>query len=132
MIAQAGGVVFRPDAGPIQVLLVRARKDPRKWVFPKGHIEPGESASVAALREVFEEAGVEGELLGPIGSPLEFVSDIELVRVQYFLIRMIAEVPSPEGREKRWLPIPDAKAQLDFRDARDLLTAVDAKLQHSD
>jgi len=132
MIAQAGGVVFRADAaGPVQILLVRAKKDPGKWVFPKGHIEPGESVSSAALREVFEEAGVEGESIGSIGSPLEFLSGSELVSVQYFLIRMITEVPSPEGREKRWLPIGEAKALLDFRNARDLLTAVDARLSNA-
>jgi diadenosine hexaphosphate hydrolase (ATP-forming) len=29
------------------------------WVFPKGHIEPGESKTQTAEREVAEEAGVQ-------------------------------------------------------------------------
>jgi 8-oxo-dGTP pyrophosphatase MutT (NUDIX family) len=38
---------------------VRARTSGDLWVFPKGHIEPGESVGEAAAREVREEAGVE-------------------------------------------------------------------------
>jgi 8-oxo-dGTP diphosphatase len=34
------------------------------WSLPGGHIEPGETARAAAVREVREETGVEAELLG--------------------------------------------------------------------
>ena len=34
------------------------------WSLPGGHIEPGETARSAALREVREETGVEAELVG--------------------------------------------------------------------
>jgi diadenosine hexaphosphate hydrolase (ATP-forming) len=49
----AGGLVF--DARG-EVLVLRHRDG--SWVFPKGHIDPGETALEAALREVAEEAGV--------------------------------------------------------------------------
>ena len=49
----AGGVVF--DARG-RVLLLRHAAG--AWVFPKGHLEPGETELQAALREVEEEAGV--------------------------------------------------------------------------
>ncbi|HZJ10658.1 MAG TPA: NUDIX domain-containing protein [Trueperaceae bacterium] len=49
----AGGVVF-DDRGRVLVL----RHAGGNWVFPKGHLEPGETALQAALREVEEEAGV--------------------------------------------------------------------------
>ena len=50
----AGGVVFNARG---DVLLLRhAHGD--WWVFPKGHIDPGEGLLEAALREVEEEAGV--------------------------------------------------------------------------
>lgn len=52
-VAGAGGVVFRPSG---EVLLLGHRDG--TWVFPKGHLDPGESALQAALREVAEEAGV--------------------------------------------------------------------------
>lgn len=52
-VAGAGGVVFRPSG---EVLLLGHREG--SWVFPKGHVDPGESPLEAALREVAEEAGV--------------------------------------------------------------------------
>lgn len=52
-VGGAGGVVFRPDGAVL--LLQHLEGD---WVFPKGHIDPGEDALEAALREVEEEAGV--------------------------------------------------------------------------
>ena len=52
----AGGVVVRHgDGGPL-VLLIRDSYD--NWGFPKGHLEPGEAAEAAALREVSEETGL--------------------------------------------------------------------------
>jgi diadenosine hexaphosphate hydrolase (ATP-forming) len=124
-IEQAGGIVVRKDGDDLSVLLVRAKKDPTLWIFPKGHIEPGETADSAALRETHEETGVEGELLGPVGEPLEFQSGRGLVRVQYFLIRAIAESPSPEGREKRWFTLQEARRRVSFDNARRLLDEIE-------
>jgi 8-oxo-dGTP pyrophosphatase MutT (NUDIX family) len=120
-VLQAGGIVVRRDGDRLSVLLVRAKKDPSLWVFPKGHIERGETAEQAALRETREEAGIDGRLIGPVGEPLEFDNGQELVRVQYFLITPHAEWPDDEGREKRWFAIDDALEALTFEDARTLV-----------
>jgi 8-oxo-dGTP diphosphatase len=51
--------------GP-EVLLVQRAKGPLSglWSLPGGHIEPGELAREAALREVREETGLDAELGG--------------------------------------------------------------------
>ena len=120
-LPQAGGIVMRRDGKRMSVLLVRAKKDPTLWIFPKGHIEHGEKAEETAVRETREEAGVEGEPLGPVGKPLEFDNGRERVRVQYFLMRAKSERPSPEGRAKRWFSIEDAAKEVRYNDARRLL-----------
>lgn len=58
----ASATVFRGD----EVLLIERGKGALKgfWSLPGGHIEPGETARAAALREVREETGIEAELVG--------------------------------------------------------------------
>ncbi|MES2178000.1 MAG: NUDIX hydrolase [Gemmatimonadota bacterium] len=52
----AGGVVYRQEAGAPLFLLIRDSY--QNWGFPKGHLESGERAEDAALREVREETGI--------------------------------------------------------------------------
>jgi diadenosine hexaphosphate hydrolase (ATP-forming) len=53
IVEGAGGVVFN---GTGQILVLGHRNG--TWVFPKGHIDPGETHIIAAIREVEEEGGV--------------------------------------------------------------------------
>ncbi len=57
----AGAVVF---SGGRCLVMRRGRE----WTFPKGHIEPGETARDAARREVREETGLEIDVGAPLGS----------------------------------------------------------------
>jgi len=127
-VEQAGGIAVRRDGDDWWVVLVKSKKDPSLWIFPKGHIEPGESAPETALRETAEEAGVKGELIGPVGDPLEFQSGSEPVRVRYFLIRATVDAKSPERRKKAWYRVDEAAAQLRFENARRLLVDVKEQL----
>ena len=120
-VPQAGAIVFRTEGDRTAVLLVRSKKDPTVWVFPKGHIDDNESERETAIRETWEEGGVSG-ILGPaVGAPLEFDSGNEPISVQYFLMRATSELPSPEGRDKRWLSVNEALATLAFESAREKL-----------
>jgi ADP-ribose pyrophosphatase YjhB (NUDIX family) len=60
----AGGLVVREG----QVLLVKVEnlQGEIRWTFPKGHLEPGEGARQAALREVEEETGWACRILEPL------------------------------------------------------------------
>lgn len=58
----ASAAIFRGA----EVLLVERGKGPLRglWSLPGGHIEPGEMARDAALREISEETGIEAQLSG--------------------------------------------------------------------
>ena len=120
-VAQAGGIAFRRTGDDVAILLVRAKNNPALWILPKGHVEPGESAADAAARETEEEAGITGDLVGPIGAPLEFDNGREYVSVQYFLIRATSDSASVEGRPKKWFSPEAAIQAVEFADTRRLL-----------
>jgi len=119
-VAQAGAIAFKVIDHAPQILLVRAKKTPQDWIFPKGHIESGESAEDAARRELKEEAGVIGKPVALIGS-LEFESGEETVDVAYYLFEFSADVPRIEDREIRWCEYDEALSLLSHRDAAALL-----------
>ncbi len=60
----AGGVILG-DSGA--VALVRTRDGNGAWLFPKGHIEQGETDEDAAQREIREETGL---------ATLEYIDDL--------------------------------------------------------
>lgn len=114
---QAGGVVI-DDAG--RVALRRAKRG--DWVLPKGHIEAGESAAGAAVREVVEEMGLATRLL-------DWLADTRLTykkerHIGYFLLRVERRLPefaAHDGVDTFFLPPDEAVARLSFEDDRALV-----------
>jgi 8-oxo-(d)GTP phosphatase len=119
-VRQAGAIVLREHEGVKEVLLVRAKKDPALWIFPKGHIDSGESSADAALRELQEEAGVVGARPRRVGVST-FQSGSEPVEVTYYLADFAGTAPPSETRSVQWLPLEAAKSALSFDDACRLL-----------
>jgi 8-oxo-dGTP pyrophosphatase MutT (NUDIX family) len=123
----AGGVVFRlRDGRGVEVALIRTHE--HRWQLPKGWIDQGESAAQTAVREVREEAGVDAEVVGPLGEiEYRYVSkyDAEPVRVRkrvhVFLLRYTAgstDNHDDEVLEARWVAIGEAERMLAFEDER--------------
>lgn len=88
----AGGLVVDDSADqPLGAVIGRRdRKGRLLWSLPKGHIEPGESAEQAAVREVAEETGITGRILGRLGTiDFWFVAEGRRVHktVHHFLMR---------------------------------------------
>jgi len=127
-VDEAGGIVVRLELGEPLYLLVTAKKNPQHWIFPKGHVEAGESNSEAAVREVREEAGVEGRALGHIGS-LQFSYEGQSVHVDYYLVQFLREVVGTEGRQLRWCGYDEAMRLLCFENARKLLSDAQARVR---
>jgi 8-oxo-dGTP pyrophosphatase MutT (NUDIX family) len=121
LIRQSGAIVVRLDQEEPRVLLVTAKRNPDRWIFPKGHVEKNETAEEAALREAREEAGVTARCVGPAGA-LEYRFLGAGFRVEYFLALLKREVSPPEkGRSRSWCSYDEALERLRFKNTRRLL-----------
>jgi diadenosine hexaphosphate hydrolase (ATP-forming) len=121
VIEQAGAIVFKSSESGPSILIVKAKKDPSHWIFPKGHIDPGETAPEAGIRELAEEAGVTGSIVRPAGVEV-FTAGGKEYRVAYFLVRFdLVTGRGEEGREPRFCPAEEALSLLSFPAARELL-----------
>jgi len=84
----AGGIVFDGD----RLLLLR-KSALGEVVLPKGHVEPGETAEGAALRETVEETGyTKLEVLADLGTlqaQFPFKGDWYIRSEHYFVMRLI-------------------------------------------
>ncbi|MBN1759400.1 MAG: NUDIX domain-containing protein [Chitinispirillaceae bacterium] len=122
-IEEAGAIVLRKNNGNTEVLLIFSKKKPRIRIFPKGHIEPGETPAEAAGRELLEEAGIEGELLGEAGV-VTYEFREKWYRVIYFFFRnQICRSEGESGRSPEWFSLKDASNALSFNELRQLITA---------
>jgi diadenosine hexaphosphate hydrolase (ATP-forming) len=101
-----------------------------RWVFPKGHIEPGESAETTALRELAEEAGIAMQATERALNPTSFVyEDAQGViskTVAWFLVQCdpstIATPNVAEGfHQARWVTLAEGLSLLTYDSDRGLL-----------
>jgi ADP-ribose pyrophosphatase YjhB (NUDIX family) len=97
------------------------------WSLPKGHLEEGESAEQAALREVEEETGIQGRILAPLGViDFWFIAQQRRIHktVHHFLMEARGGELSdadPEVVDVAWVPLTSLSEQLAYADERRLL-----------
>ena len=127
----AGGVVFRADG---RVLILQHLEG--TWVFPKGHIDPGEDALGAAIREVEEEAGVQAACPDTAFTQTTHYENAQGTArvITWFLLLSEAEAPVlrevlfPEGG---FFPPDEARTRLSFTEDKKLLSAMVAHFSAS-
>ena len=88
-VSCGGVVIFR---GKILVLYKHFHNKYEGWVLPKGTMEEGESRTDTALREVYEEAGVDASIMKYIGkSQYTFAVPEDVVSKDVHWYLMIAD-----------------------------------------
>ena len=130
----AGGlVVDRSAERPLVALIGRVdRRGRLLWSLPKGHLEAGETAEDAAVREVEVETGIRGRVLAVLGTiDYWFVADDRRVHktVHHYLLEAAGGELSDEDVEVdqvAWVPLDELRDRLAYAGERRLAeTAAD-------
>ncbi len=125
LVRAAGGIVLRASASGGWEVAVVHRPEQADWSFPKGKLEPGETASECALREVKEETGLECTL-GRFVGQVEYRDRRGRPKiVEYWLMQPVGGdfAPSAEVDELAWVSPRDAPGLLSYPHDRELLTS---------
>lgn len=125
--SSAGGVVYRRGDGVPLFLLIRDRYG--QWGFPKGHLERGERAESAALREVMEETGLRSvsvlQSIATIDWRFRFRGALIHKSCHFFLMESASGVTDPQRSEGitecRWTSIDEARDLIAYENARGVL-----------
>ena len=123
----AGGVVFRFEEGTPLFLLIRDSY--ANWGFPKGHVERGESAEDAALREVREEAGLHElsscGLIDTIDWYFRFRGRLIHKSCHFYLMETTESNTAPQRAEGitacQWVSYGEAHEAVSYANAREVL-----------
>jgi 8-oxo-dGTP pyrophosphatase MutT (NUDIX family) len=123
----AGGVVFRIHDGSALFLLIKDSY--QNWGFPKGHLESGERAEDAAVREVREETGIDDlALRGRIETIdwyFRFRGQLIHKVCHFYLMETGQATTNPQQAEGitacRWVSFDDALAAISYANARKVL-----------
>ncbi len=86
----AGGIILREIDGTLKIALAQHAQTTNSWVLPKGHVEAGETIEQVALREIYEETGLENvQLITHLGTitreSLKSNGDVEEKTIHFFL-----------------------------------------------
>lgn len=126
---QSGALPVRREGGGIEILLVTSRKG-KRWVIPKGVVEPGLTPAESAAKEAWEEAGVRGALRpAPLGE-YRYWKWGGRCTVEVFLLEVesVAERWPEEHRARRWAGVEDAAQAVREPDLQALIRAVPSAL----
>jgi 8-oxo-dGTP diphosphatase len=101
--------LFRGDG---HVLIATRTAPPAEgaWSLPGGRLEPGETLAAGALRELEEEVGVQGEIIGFNRHVERFERDASGALTHHFVVASFVArwtggtpTPGPEAGDVRWV-----------------------------
>ena len=125
----AGAFVYRKRASSIELLLLK-RKRSDAYDLPKGHIEKGENAVQAAIREIKEETGLDATFLPFFQTSTHYIFSRKKTKisksVKFFISRAQSNkvIISDEHKGYAWCDIEKAAALLKYKDLTDILQLV--------
>jgi 8-oxo-dGTP pyrophosphatase MutT (NUDIX family) len=120
---QSGVVPFRLENDKVQILLVTSRSG-KRWVIPKGIIEPDLSPKESAQKEAFEEAGVSGKICRKAVGTYTYNKWGGTCTVKVFLLKVektIEDWPESYLRTREWMSVEEAVKRVDEEELKEII-----------
>jgi 8-oxo-dGTP pyrophosphatase MutT (NUDIX family) len=124
----AGGFVISKTDSSLVALMARFNRGGKlEWCIPKGHLEAEETNEQAALREVFEETGLEAEIIDYLGEvSYQFIQSGLRVNktVHVYLMQQTGgelsfdKDPHKEASELEWVKVAELLTRLSHSNER--------------
>ena len=106
-------VVFGFDGKELNILLIERGLNPYKgmWAFPGGFMKIDETAEACARRELYEETGLDIQVMKQLGAFSSVQRDPRerVVSIAFYVLVQPSEVSGgDDARQARWFPIDEA------------------------
>jgi 8-oxo-dGTP pyrophosphatase MutT (NUDIX family) len=115
LVEQSGVIPYRILDGKIEVMLITSSGG-KRWVIPKGLIEPDMTPQNSAAKEAWEEAGVLGRVFSDLMGTYEYYKSGCTWQVDVFLLQVetvLENWPEAYKRKRQWVSIPKAIKRVD-------------------
>lgn len=130
---QSGVIPYRIKDGKIQVLLITSSTG-KRWVIPKGTIEPFMTPQDSAAKEAWEEAGIVGIVVPNLMGTYEYQKLGATWQVEVFLMQVetvLEDWPEAKVRQRQWVSVKQAVKRVQEPELkRILMTVPDTVIKH--
>jgi 8-oxo-dGTP pyrophosphatase MutT (NUDIX family) len=120
-VSSGGFVISKSDPNLVALMARFNRGGKLEWCIPKGHLEQDETSEQAAIREVFEETGLEAKIIQHLGEVnYQFIQDGSKISktVHVYLMQQTGgelsfdKDPHKEASELEWVQVSELLARL--------------------
>ena len=109
---QSAVIAYQHIEDQLKVLLITSSKG-KRWVLPKGIVEPELAPAASAAKEAWEEAGIKGQVSDQVLGSYAYEKWGGVCRVEVFAMRVDAVAESwPENYRQRLWEHPHTAAEL--------------------
>lgn len=124
-----GALIFHEEDGEDLLLLIKHRNGGH-WSFPKGHVEGNETEVETALREIWEETGLQVDLVTDFRESVFYSPKTDVTKeVIYFLAHSDTKelrLQEEEVGQGIWVDVPRALTLVTYENDRQLIQKASA------
>jgi len=130
---QSGVIPFCFENGELKILLITTRKS-KRWILPKGIIEPKMSPEESAAAEAYEEAGIRGEIYSAQIGEYHYPKWGGTCNVKVFameITQIYENWPESNIRKRKWVSINETETLIDNPQLKSIIRELPSFIEYA-